>query len=70
MKSVLTIFLFLLWIPWSSFSQKIEETETVEKIHKYLSDLEKAGFSGTVLAEINGAPVISQGTVLVMRQKA
>ena len=37
------------------------EVETIKKIEAYLLDLEKVGFSGSVLVEINNLKVISNG---------
>ena len=44
-----------------SFGQVKNSTKKTKRINTYLNELEKVGFSGTVLVEINGNKVISKG---------
>ncbi|WP_310379783.1 serine hydrolase [Flavobacterium sp.] len=44
-----------------SFGQVKNSTKKTKRINTYLTELEKVGFSGTVLVEINGNKVISKG---------
>lgn len=44
-----------------SFGQVKNSTKKTKRINTYLTELEKVGFSGTVLVELNGNKVISKG---------
>lgn len=43
------------------FGQQKNSTQITKRIETYLTELEKVGFSGSVLVEINGIKVISKG---------
>ena len=63
-KNIIISFLLLLIVSSISFSQKknIEQTaKTIKKIETYLDKIEKFGFTGTVLVELNGEKVVSKG---------
>lgn len=63
-KNVIISFLLLLIIGNISFSQKknLEQTaKTIKKIETYINEIEKVGFNGTVLVELNGEKMISKG---------
>jgi CubicO group peptidase (beta-lactamase class C family) len=63
-KKITITFLLLLVISNIGFSQKKnskETAKTINKIQTYLNDLEKVGFFGTVLVELNGEKVLSKG---------
>jgi CubicO group peptidase (beta-lactamase class C family) len=61
----LTAALLLLLIAASFGFSQTKKTEpaakTIKKIEKYLNEIEKAGFSGAVLVELNGEKPISKG---------
>lgn len=61
MKRLISAFLFLLITVTFGFSQKVDTAQTIRRIEKYLTEIEKVGFSGTVLVELNGKKVISKG---------
>src|SRR5687768_741807 len=61
MKRFISAFLLLLMIAGLSFSQKTNTAQTTGRIENYLNEIEKVGFSGTVLVELNGKKVISKG---------
>jgi len=61
MKQILTTLFTLLLIVSTTFGQTKEENETIKRIDGYLSELEKVGFNGSVLVELNGKKVISDG---------
>lgn len=61
MKHILTKILVLILLLNTHCGQTEKENETSVKINKYLTELEKVGFYGSVLAEINGERVISKG---------
>jgi CubicO group peptidase (beta-lactamase class C family) len=63
-KKITITFLLLLIIGNIGFSQTKnpkETAKTIDKIERYLTEMEKAGFFGTVLVELNGEKVISHG---------
>ncbi len=63
-KNAIISFLLLLIISNISFSQKnnLEQTaKTIKKIETYLNEIEKVGFTGTVLVELNSEKKISKG---------
>jgi len=63
-KKITITFLLLLITSNIGFSQKKSSKETairVNKIEAYLTEMEKVGFFGTVLVELNGEKVISKG---------
>ena len=61
MKRFISIFLLLSITAGFAFSQKSNTAQTTRRIENYLNELEKVGFSGTVLVELNGKKVISKG---------
>ncbi len=61
MKRILPILLTLTLFFYTSFGQTIKENGTFQQIDNYLSELEKIGFSGSVLIEINNEKIISKG---------
>lgn len=61
MKKLFTgLFTLILWV-FTVCGQMNADRETIRKINSYLSELEKVGFSGTVLVEVNNQKVISKG---------
>lgn len=63
-KNIVVSFLFVLIISSICFSQTKntkETAKTIKKIEAYLGEIEKVGFAGTVLVEINGEKAISKG---------
>ncbi len=63
-KYLTAAFLLLLITGSFGFSQT-KKTEpaakTIKRVEKYLNEIEKVGFSGTVLVELNGEKLISKG---------
>jgi len=59
-KVTLTILVSLLAFTFS-FSQKATTNESIRRIESLLTEYESAGFSGTVLVELEGKKVISRG---------
>ncbi|MFI5218558.1 MAG: serine hydrolase [Bacteroidia bacterium] len=63
-KGTLITLLLLLSISKTGFSQtknSVSTLQTIKGIETYLDTIEKVGFSGTVLVELNGKKVISKG---------
>ena len=58
-KIILTIMIMLCYA--ISFGQVKNSTKKTKQINTYLTELEKVGFSGSVLVEINGKVAISKG---------
>lgn len=58
-KVVFTVMIILCYT--ISFAQQVRPSKTIKKINIYLTELEKVGFSGSVLVEINGKVAISKG---------
>lgn len=61
MKKLSVIFIINLLFCFATFAQVEKSAKTTKQIKTYLTELEKVGFSGTVLVEINGNEVISKG---------
>src|SRR5687768_14792269 len=61
MKQLFSVLLVLLITAGFGFSQKSNVAQTTQRIENYLNELEKVGFSGTVLIELNGKKAISKG---------
>lgn len=61
MKKITVTFIINFLFCFVTFAQVENSTKTTKRINTYLTELEKAGFSGTVLIEINGNKVISKG---------
>ncbi len=61
MKPILLTILALILAVFTNCGQSIRDNETSKRIDNYLSELEKVGFYGSVLVELNGEPVISDG---------
>ncbi|MFD2731809.1 serine hydrolase [Pedobacter alpinus] len=61
MKKIAVIFIINLLFCFASFAQVENSAKTIKKIKTYLTELEKVGFSGSVLVEINGKVAISKG---------
>ncbi|CAM4081114.1 serine hydrolase domain-containing protein [Gillisia hiemivivida] len=61
MKQILTTLFTLILFVSTTCGQTKEENETIQQITTYLSELEKVGFNGSVLVELNGKQVISEG---------
>jgi CubicO group peptidase (beta-lactamase class C family) len=61
MRRLFLFFLLLLISTSAGFSQKAGGQQTVRRIENYLNELEKVGFSGSVLVELNGKKAISKG---------
>lgn len=58
-KIILTVMIMLCYA--ISFGQVKNSTKKTKQINTYLTELEKVGFSGSVLVEINGKVAISKG---------
>ena len=52
---------FALLIALSAFAQYKDVAATTKQIESYLDQMEKVGFSGSVLVDINGQKIISKG---------
>lgn len=61
MKKISIILIINLLFCLTTFGQVKNSAKTTKQINTYLTELEKVGFSGTVLVEINGNKVISKG---------
>jgi CubicO group peptidase (beta-lactamase class C family) len=61
MKKIAVIFIINLLFCFASFAQVENSAKTTKKIKTYLTELEKVGFSGSALVEINGKVAISKG---------
>ncbi len=61
MKQFLTTLFTLILFVSTTCGQTNKENDTIQQITKYLSELEKVGFNGSVLVELNGKKVISEG---------
>ncbi len=61
MKQLLTAVLLLILFVNAASGQVNEENAVIQRINSYLSKLEKIGFDGSVLVEINGEKKISNG---------
>lgn len=61
MYQLLTTLFIILIIVSTVFGQVIKENETIIRIETYLAELEKVGFNGSVLVELNGENRISKG---------
>ncbi len=61
MKNLLTTLTFILLFTSAIFAQVGNVSKTTKRMSNYLTELEKIGFSGTVLVELNGKQVISKG---------
>jgi CubicO group peptidase (beta-lactamase class C family) len=61
MKKLSVISIINLLFCFATFAQVENSAKTTKQIKTYLTELEKVGFSGTVLVEINGSKVISKG---------
>lgn len=59
MKRLFSILLLLAWI--SATAQVKNSTQATKRINTYLNELEKIGFSGSVLVDLNGKKAISKG---------
>lgn len=60
-NKIYVILILNLLFYFTTFGQVKNSTKTTKQINTYLTELEKVGFSGTVLVEINGKKVISKG---------
>jgi len=60
MKKISVILILNLLFCFTTFGQVKKSTKTTKQINTYLTELEKVGFSGTVLVELNGNKVISK----------
>jgi len=61
MAGILLTFALTILLSCQVFAQVDHTANTTRRIEGYLSELEKVGFSGAVLLEINGKNVISKG---------
>ena len=61
MKKLKILIIAALFCNLFSCAQIKNTTEVTNRINTYLSELETVGFSGSVLVELNGNKVISQG---------
>jgi CubicO group peptidase (beta-lactamase class C family) len=61
MKKITVTFIINLFFCFATFAQVEKEDKTTNQLKTYLAELEKVGFFGTVLVEINGNKVISKG---------
>jgi len=61
MKKVSIVIIMTLFFYTILFAQQENFSEITKRIETYLTEFEKAGFSGTVLVELDGKKVISKG---------
>ncbi|MCZ2846205.1 MAG: serine hydrolase [Candidatus Bathyarchaeota archaeon] len=61
MKQILLTIAILILYASTSCAQKKGVNEIDQRINNYLSELEKIGFDGSVLVELNGEKIISKG---------
>ncbi|RAR48407.1 serine hydrolase [Flavobacterium lacus] len=61
MKNSILSLMMILCLYTTLFGQQKNSTQITKRIETYLTELEKVGFSGSVLVEINGIKVISKG---------
>ena len=61
MARILLTFALAMLFTIQIFAQVDNSTRTTQRIEAYLTELDKVGFSGVVLVEINGQKVISRG---------
>ncbi|MGB3343123.1 MAG: serine hydrolase [Aequorivita sp.] len=61
MKKISIAILMTLFFHTISFAQQKNTNQITERIETYITELEKVGFSGTVLIELDGKKVISKG---------
>jgi len=61
MKQLLATLLTLTLFIFTSCSQVKKDNDIVKRIDRYLAELEKIGFYGSVLVEMNGDKIISKG---------
>jgi len=61
MKKVSIAILMTLFFYTTSFAQQVKISKLTKRIETYLTEFEKAGFSGAVLVELYGKKVISKG---------
>lgn len=61
MKQILTCVLVLILFATITQGQIKKEQKTIQRVETYLSKLEKAGFDGSVLVELNGNKILSKG---------
>ncbi len=61
MKQFIITIVMLIFFVSSSCAQKKRDNETIQRINNYLLELEKIGFDGSVLVELNGEKIISNG---------
>jgi CubicO group peptidase (beta-lactamase class C family) len=60
-KQILIIIIIFSTYFFTTCNQAISEYKTSKRVYSYLSELEKAGFYGTVLVELNSKIIISEG---------
>lgn len=69
MKQILiTIFTLVFFVSTSCGQTKIEN-DTLQQINTYLTEIEKVGFNGSVLVELDGKKVISNGYGFANKEK-
>jgi CubicO group peptidase (beta-lactamase class C family) len=61
MKQIFTALLLLILLNFPAGAQNKNENDIIDRLDRYLSGIEKVGFNGTVLVELNGEKVISKG---------
>lgn len=61
MKPILTTLLALVLTVFTNYGQVITEHEAYKRVDGYLSEIEKIGFYGSVLIELNDETLISKG---------
>jgi CubicO group peptidase (beta-lactamase class C family) len=61
MRQILITLFSLFVLLSSAYGQTKDNNGTIKRTERYLLNLEKAGFSGSVLLELNGALIISKG---------
>ena len=61
MTKILIAFVLTIFLNLQGFAQVENNAKTTKRINSYLSELEKVGFWGSVLVELNGEKVISKG---------
>lgn len=61
MKLIPAILFALAFLLFTSCGQAEKKNNTFEQVDNYLSELDKVGFYGSVLVDLNGEPILSKG---------
>src|SRR5688572_28115030 len=61
MKTFIATFITFTTLLLNSFGQVASKNDTIQRINNYLTELDKVGFNGSVLVELNGRKILSKG---------